>query len=79
MALVTKVVRVHKERPKVHSRTECECSVFEVDGERYIQLDTFGSDARQDRGTISQTIQLDARSAEQLRALLNEAFPPTTP
>jgi hypothetical protein len=77
MALVTKVVRVRKERPKVHSATRCEYCVFEVNGTVFLQLDTFGSDSRKDRGQISQSIQLDARAAQQLRAILDEAFPST--
>lgn len=75
MALVTRLVRVKKERPKVHATTTCEASVFEIDGRRYVQIDTFGSASRHDRGQVSQCVQLDARAAEQLRAILNEAFP----
>ena len=75
MALVTKIVRVRKDRHRVHSKTKCECSIFELDGARYLQLDTFGSDTRKDRGQISQSLQLDERGAAELFALLAEAFP----
>ncbi len=75
MALVTKVVLVRKDNRKVHRPTTCECSVFEDEGQRYVQLDTFGTDGRQFRGKISQSLQLDAQGAQELRAILDEAFP----
>jgi hypothetical protein len=75
MALVTNVVRVRKPNPKVHGPTTCECTTFEVDGLAYVQLNTFGSKARQERGETSQTIQLDVKAAEQLRDIIDEVFP----
>ena len=39
-----------------------------------LQIDTYGSDARQFEGKLSQTIQLDSESARQLWEILGKAF-----
>jgi hypothetical protein len=44
-------------------------------GDRYLQLDTFGSTERQIPGKTSQSIQLNERSAAQLKILIERAFP----
>jgi hypothetical protein len=72
VALVLKVGRTTKDNPRVHAKVDCNASTFEIDGERYLQLDTLGSADRKDKGQISQVIQFDRRAAEELRALLNE-------
>ena len=61
---------------RVH-RTEAECRwvVFESGGKRYLQLNTYGSDAREIPGKVSQTIQLDEASGRSLRRLIDRAFP----
>jgi hypothetical protein len=75
MALIRKLRRVTNENPRVHpTKTDCECSSYEVDGKRYFQLTTFGSDTRESRGTTSQTMQFDEQSARALRDLLAESF-----
>ncbi len=72
MALVTRIGRVSKERQGVHGEVECDCSIFKLDGETYIQLDTYGSDARKLHGKISQSLQFNRASALALRNLLDE-------
>ena len=54
---------------------ECEWKAFDYAGERYLQLDTFGSAGRANPGKQSQTIQLDRATAEELLAVLGRAFP----
>lgn len=44
-------------------------------GERVLQLDTYGSPERQDQGTVSQSIQLDATRAQELLDVLRGVFP----
>jgi hypothetical protein len=75
MALITEFNELQKERNQVHSVVECGYSIFDVDGTRYLQLDTFGSTERQIPGKTSQSIQLNERSAAQLKALIERAFP----
>lgn len=75
MALVEDIRIVQKERQHVHRPTECSASVISVDGKRYLQLDTYGSADRQDRGKLSQSVQLSENAAAQLRRLIGEIFP----
>jgi hypothetical protein len=74
MALVNKLSRIRKDQPKVHKTTNCEASVFVVDGAPYLQIDTFGSKDRKDKGQVSQSIQFDRAALEALRALIDEAL-----
>lgn len=56
--------------------SECTCGwkIVDRDGTRVVQLDTYGSQDRQDRGTVSQSLQLDESTARQLITILREAF-----
>jgi len=64
------------ERGGVHPTTvDCEWAVFERDGKRLLQPDTYGSDDRKHKGTVSQTLQLDEAGAIQLLDVLRRAFP----
>ncbi len=74
MALVSKIARVRKEHPKVHKATTCELSTFIVDGGAYLQLDTFGSKDRQEKGEVSQSIQFDRSAMIALRSFIDEAL-----
>lgn len=58
-----------------HSESECTWRISSRDGERVLQLDTYGSPQRKDVGTISQSIQLDETRAAELVAILRSAFP----
>ena len=76
MALVRKIRKISKARPAVHAEVECECAIFEEKGARYLQLDTYGTKQRKRKDQISQSIQLTRESADELRRLLDQAFPP---
>ena len=76
MALVTSLVRLKQRTFRIHpTQVKCHFGVFESAGSRFIQLNTYGSDSRQDTDTVSQTLQFDERSARELRRLLAETFP----
>ena len=75
MALIAEFTKLQKERNQVHGVVECGYTVFEEGGSRYLQLDTYGSQERQIRGKTSQSIQLNAASAAELRALIEKTFP----
>lgn len=75
MALISEIERVQKDRPSVHSTTTCTAAIFASGRESYLQLDTFGSAERQDKGKVSQTIQFNRESAIAMLSLLREAFP----
>jgi hypothetical protein len=76
MALIRSFEMKTREPSGLHpTRVDCEWSVFERDGQRLLQLDTYGSDERRDKGTVSQTLQLDTAAATELRRILRRAFP----
>lgn len=66
--------RTEKERNTVHEKVHGAYSVFELKGEKYFQLDTFGRSDRELPGKLSQTIQLDKEAAQFLVDLLRENF-----
>ena len=78
MALITEFTELQKERNQVHGPVECGYTVFERGGTRYLQLDTYGSSDRQIPGKTSQSIQLDAAAAAQLKRLISKTFPGIT-
>jgi hypothetical protein len=76
MALIRNFEMKTLDRGGLHTtRVDCEWAVFEQDGKRLLQLDTYGSDTRKDKGTVSQTLQLDTAGARELSRILRRAFP----
>jgi hypothetical protein len=75
VALIERFTQLHKDRNQVHGPVECGYTMFESAGQRYLQLDTYGSTGRQIPGKTSQSIQLNAQSAGQLKGLIQQAFP----
>lgn len=75
MALVTQIKPVQKERCSVHGAVECSSVVFSKGGNRYLQLETYGSPTRKLKGKVSQSIQFNEASAKQLQRLIHRAFP----
>ena len=76
MALVRRFSQVTAgERQRVHGEVECGFSTFERGGNRYLQLDAYGSPERAIPGKVSQTIQLDETGARDLKHLLARTFP----
>lgn len=79
MALVSSFESSPKKRKSVHSPTRCLYSVVEgVAGERFLQLDTVGSENREHLDKSSQTIQFDRQAAGQLLQILHSVFPDLT-
>lgn len=71
---VDTIERIEKERNSVHAKVVTTYSVFEENGERYVQIDTYGNSDRKFQGKLSQTIQLDKESAKFLVRLLIKEF-----
>ena len=62
-------------RGRVHGGVECGYTACESGGNRYLQLDTYGSDERAIPGKVSQSIQLDEAAARELKRLIQQNFP----
>ena len=78
MALVNNIQLATKETQSVHGPTECSYSIFSRQDQTYLQLDTYGSNARKFKDKISQSVQFNRQSAKQLKELIEKAFPELT-
>lgn len=65
---------IDKARNLVHAKVHTTYTVFELDGSKYFQMDTYGKSDREIPGKISQSIQFDKESAKFLVELLKKEF-----
>lgn len=68
------IERIEKTRNTLHEKVSSTYTVFEKDGQKYFQLDTYGRDGRENPEKISQSIQLDEETARYLVRLLIREF-----
>ena len=66
--------RIEKQRNPIHEKVNATFTVFEKDGERYVQIDTYGRGDRENPEKISQSIQIDKDAARFLVRLLLQEF-----
>ena len=69
-----RIYKTEKERNNIHQDVQASYTVFEKDGERYFQIDTYGKDDRMMPEKISQSIQIDKEMASTLIDLLKQTF-----
>jgi hypothetical protein len=75
MALVTNMEKRVKDKHTIHKKTECSYYIVQAkDGQKYLQLDTIGSDERQITGKVSQSIQFTPEALSQLKEILLKEF-----
>lgn len=76
MALITKdnLKKIDKDRNSVHSKTKATYTVFTSEGKKYFQIDTYGSNAREMKDKISQSVQIDEDMAKELIKLMIDTF-----
>ncbi len=74
MALVEKIEIDSKDRQSIHKPVECRAFVINEAGEKYIQIDTYGSEGRQEVGKASQTIQFSREAAKQLKTIIENTY-----
>ena len=65
------IQRIEKNRNIVHEKEHATYTVFQSDGEKYVQLDTYGRTGRENPEKLSQSIQLDSETASFLVDILN--------
>lgn len=75
MALIEKFEPVTSDIQRMHGPVTCGVRSFAVDGQRILQLDTYGSADRQIHGKISQSVQLDRAAARELIKIIEKTFP----
>jgi hypothetical protein len=72
MALVRRFSEATKERQSIHGEVECAYSILsDIQGRKFLQLETFGSSARKFLGKTSQSIQFDEASLRELRRIID--------
>ena len=63
------------EKESQHSDTDATYSIFhEADGNKALQIDTYGSENRRFPGKVSQSIRFSPSGLKQLRRILREHF-----
>jgi hypothetical protein len=75
MARVTEFQEVVKGRLGNHTSTKARYSVHRDGGETYLQIETIGSSARREKGTVSQSLLLDSKAMAALRSILDKTIP----
>ncbi|WP_439948169.1 hypothetical protein [Streptomyces sp. BBFR109] len=78
MALIKEFQTVTSDTQRLHGPVTCGYRTFTVDGQRILQLDTYGSAERQILDKISQSVQLDVDSARELLKIIEQSFPDLT-
>jgi hypothetical protein len=75
MALVKDLVKDDREPKGVHpTQVDCRYRIFERDGTKFVQLNTYGSTEREIPDKLSQTLQFDKQAAESLWRMLGREF-----
>ena len=75
MALLTVENFTHTiKNNKVHDKTIAEYSFFYNNDELYFQIDTYGTNRRQNQNKVSQSIQLNRDTAQYLINILKNNF-----
>lgn len=68
------IKKIEKSRNTIHEKVHTTYSVFESDGEKYVQLDTYGRIDRENPEKISQSLQIDKATAQFLIDTLKKEF-----
>lgn len=74
LLLKTKLVKLDKYRNTIHKPTTATYTSFEEGGNKYFQIDTYGSEDRLMTEKISQSIQFDKSTAKKIIDILKTEF-----
>lgn len=66
--------KIEKSRNTIHEKVDTTYTVFEMDGKKFVQFDTYGRLGRENPEKVSQSIQLDRDTAQFLVNILREEF-----
>ena len=58
------IKKIEKYRNTIHDKVYTTYTTFEADGEKYVQIDTYGRIGRENPEKISQSFQFDRATAE---------------
>lgn len=71
---INNLQKVNKERNTIHDQVYATYTVFDSNGEKFFQIDTYGKAKRMNPEKISQSLQINGKSALQLVNLLIKEF-----
>lgn len=74
MAIVRKLERIELEHESKHTEVDCTYSVVEADGQKYLQIDSYGSASRKIPGKKSQSLRFTHEAIVQLKSIINSDF-----
>jgi hypothetical protein len=75
MAVVRKIEPVILDRDSKHTEVDCTYTIIsDVDGKKYLQIDTYGSVKRKIPRNKSQSIRFSPEAIDQLTVILNAEF-----
>jgi len=75
MAIVRKLEPIQLDRDSKHSEVDCTYAIVEDDkGNKYLQIDTYGSKSRKIPGKKSQSIRFSPEAIEKLKEILKQNF-----
>jgi hypothetical protein len=69
-----KIKKLEKQRNTIHQDVNTTFTTFEVDGEKYFQIDTYGKINRDMPEKISQSLQFNKKSAQYFINLMAKEF-----
>ncbi|WP_199155463.1 hypothetical protein [Chromobacterium sp. ASV23] len=73
MAIVRDITHQPLERDSMHSEVECTYEIIrDMNGNIYLQLDTYGSKGRQMAGKKSQSIRLSQSAIDKLKTIFKQ-------
>lgn len=71
---ISNLKKINKERNNVHDQVYATYTVFDYNGKKYLQIDTYGKPARENPEKISQSFQVNRETAAYMANLLIEEF-----
>ena len=71
MAIVRRLDKQPLERESSHTEVDCTYAVVRSGGKVFLQVDTYGSSSRQERGKKSQSIRFAPEAIDQLKRILS--------
>ncbi len=71
MAIINKLEKINLERNSKHTEVKGTYSVVESEGEKFLQIDTYGSVTRQFPGKKSQSLRFTPEALVQLKSIID--------
>ncbi|MCW1986155.1 UNVERIFIED_ORG: hypothetical protein M2348_001905 [Sphingomonas sp. R1F5B] len=74
MAVIRSLTEKELDRASAHTEAEATFSLINLDGEKFIQIDTYGSQDRVHLGKTSQSLRLSKSAFDQLVQIAEKHF-----